>query len=129
MKDNRFDELLNDIELRAWTALKAVIENFLGNNIALNYAELVQTMLDAFQHMKCNMSLKVHFLHSHLDFFPPNLGDVSDEHGERFHQDIATMEKRYQGRWTPVMLADYCWSLIRDATDISYKRKSHATCF
>ena len=34
------------------------------------------------------MSLKLHFLHSHLYFFPENLGDVSDEHGERFHQDI-----------------------------------------
>ena len=124
VKDSHFDELLDDVELRAWTALKAVIENFLGNNIALNYVELVQTMLDASHHMKCSMSFKVHFLHSHLDFFPPNLGDVSDEHGERFHQDIATMEKRYQGKWTPAMLADYCWSLIRDATDTSYKRKS-----
>ena len=27
------------------------------------------------------MSLKMHFLHSHLDFFPPNLGAVSDEQG------------------------------------------------
>ncbi|UYV78677.1 hypothetical protein LAZ67_16002346 [Cordylochernes scorpioides] len=45
----------------------------------------------------CNMSLKIHFLHSHLDFFPDNLGAVSDEHGERFHQDISSMEKRYQG--------------------------------
>jgi len=24
---------------------------------------------------------------------------VSDEHGERFHQDISSMEKRYQGKW------------------------------
>jgi len=23
---------------------------------------------------------------------------ISDEHGERFHQDIATMEQRYQGK-------------------------------
>ena len=30
---------------------------------------------------------------------PPNLGAVSDEQDERFHQDIATMEERYQGRW------------------------------
>ncbi|UYV64609.1 hypothetical protein LAZ67_3001303 [Cordylochernes scorpioides] len=43
------------------------------------------------------MSLKIHFLHSHLDFFPDNLGAVSDEHGERFHQAISSMEKRYQG--------------------------------
>ena len=34
------------------------------------------------------MSLKMHFLHSHLEFFPENNGDVSDEHGERFHLDI-----------------------------------------
>ncbi|UYV73140.1 hypothetical protein LAZ67_10001940 [Cordylochernes scorpioides] len=43
------------------------------------------------------MSLKIHLLHSHLDFFPDNLGAVSDEHVERFHQDISSMEKRYQG--------------------------------
>jgi len=43
------------------------------------------------------MSLKIHFLESHLDFFPENLGEVSDEHCERFHQDIMVMEKRYQG--------------------------------
>ena len=28
------------------------------------------------------MSLKMHFLHSDLDFFPPNLGEVSDEQGD-----------------------------------------------
>ena len=43
--------------------------------------------------MGCNMSLKIHFLRSHLDFFPPNLSAVSDERGERFHQDISTTEK------------------------------------
>ena len=31
------------------------------------------------------MSLKIHFLHSHLDFFPESCGEVSVEHGERFH--------------------------------------------
>jgi len=44
------------------------------------------------------MSLKIHFLHSHLDFFPESCGAVSDEHGERFHQDISSMEKSYQGK-------------------------------
>ena len=60
------------------------------------------------------MSLKFHFLESHLDFFPENLGKVSDEHGERCHQDILAMEKGYQGKWTSSMLADYCWKLKRD---------------
>nr|CAH7727961.1 unnamed protein product [Callosobruchus chinensis] len=64
--------------------------------------------------MGCNIYLKVHFLHSHLDFFPENLGAVSDEHGERFHQDIAKMEKRFPGKWSASMLTEYCWFLGRD---------------
>jgi hypothetical protein len=45
-----------------------------------------------------------------LDFFRENLGAVSDQHGERFHQDISNMEKQYQGKWSLSMLADYCWT-------------------
>ena len=48
-------------------------------------------MLGNFMILGMNMSIKVHFLHSHLDQFPKNLGDVSDEQGEGFRQDIKTM--------------------------------------
>ena len=61
-----------------------------------------------------NTSVKMHFLDFHLDFSPEDLGTVSNEHGERFHQDISTMEKQYQGQWIPSMLADYCWKFRRD---------------
>ncbi|KDR17432.1 hypothetical protein L798_08559 [Zootermopsis nevadensis] len=61
--------------------------------------------------MGYNKSLKIHFLHSHLDFFPQNLGAVSDEHGECFHQDISVMEKQYQGKWNVNILPDYCCSI------------------
>ncbi|UYV70377.1 hypothetical protein LAZ67_7002785 [Cordylochernes scorpioides] len=61
-----------------------------------NYRDIVNDLLLSFKALGCNMSLKIHFLHSHLDFFPDNLGAVSDEHGERFHQAISSMEKRYQ---------------------------------
>jgi hypothetical protein len=44
-------------------------------------------------------------------FLPENMGAVSYEHGERFHQDVSQMEKRYSGKWSPNMLADCCWSL------------------
>lgn len=67
------------------------------------------------------MSLKIHFLNSHLDFFPDNCGKVSDEYGERFHQDIAAMEKRYQGKWDVSMLADYYLTLARDIPDQDHK--------
>lgn len=45
-------------------------------------------------------------------FFPENLGDVSYEHGERFHQDISQMKKHYNSKWNPRKLFDYCWTLL-----------------
>jgi len=53
------------------------------------------------------MSLKLHFLHSHFDYFPQNLGDYNEEQGEQFHQGISEMENRYQGRWDINMMADF----------------------
>lgn len=96
--------------------------NLLGNKRDENYVTLVENMLSSYQALGCNMSLKIHFLHSHLDYFPYNCGAVSDEHGERFHQDIANMEKRYQGKWNVSMLADYCWTITRDIPEAEYKR-------
>jgi len=66
------------------------------------------------------MILKIHFLESRLDFFSENLDEVSYEHGERFHHDIIIVEKRYQGKWTSSMLADYYWTLKRDVPDAKY---------
>ena len=56
------------------------------------------------QKLGVNMSVKVHFLHSQLNVFPSNLGAVSEEQGERFHQDIKTIEQIYQGRWNTNMI-------------------------
>ena len=70
------------------------------------------------------MGIKLHFLHSHPSRFPENLVDVSDEQGERFHQDITDMEVRYQGHWDATMLADYYWSIKRDDAGASHSRKS-----
>jgi len=97
----------------------------LGNRWAQNYEELVNILLQSYQKLGCNTSLKIYFLlHSHLDFFPENCGAVSDEHREHFHQDISSMEKRYQGKWNCAMLADYCRTLARDAPTMKYKRQA-----
>jgi hypothetical protein len=71
--------------LRNMASIKNVTKSFLGNHKAENYNEIVSDLLMAYKAIACNMSPKVHFLDSHLDFFPENLGAVSDEHGERFH--------------------------------------------
>jgi len=100
---------------------KTAVKGFLGNRRAQNYEELVNNLLKRHQKLGCNMSLKIHFLHSHLDFSPDKCGAVSDDHGERFHHHISSMEKRHQAKWNCAMLADYCWTLARDASTMEYK--------
>ena len=107
----------------AWISFKEVVENFLGNFKSDNYEKIVKNMLQKFQEQGCLMSIKLHFLHSHLEHFPENLGDYSEEQGERFHQDIKEMERHYQGRWDVHMVADFCWLLKRDVAGESKKRK------
>lgn len=129
LHDAAFAESLNALELEAWMAFKWVCDNFLGNNKSPQYRQGVKRLLDTYHKLGCRMSLKIHFLHAHLDFFPQNLGAVSDEQGERFHQDIQQMEKRYQGFWSERMLADYCWMLYRDVPGKIYSRKSSTVHF
>ena len=91
-----------------------VVSNFLGNHKAVKYVELVDNMLKAYDKW-------VFYLQ--IDFFPLNLGAVSDEHGERFHLEISEMERRYQGRCNPNMMGGFCWFLQRE-TNTSHKRNS-----
>jgi hypothetical protein len=48
------------------------------------------------------------FLHSNSNFFPPNLGALIDEHGEGFHQDVSSKEKRYAGK----LSQNISWQLL-----------------
>jgi hypothetical protein len=103
--------------------------NFLGNVKIGNYQELFEDLLNAYQAMGCNMPFKIHFLHSHLNFFPPNLGAVSDGRGERFHQNISIMEKRFAGKSLRNMLADCFWNLTEEVSIANYKRMSFGKKF
>jgi hypothetical protein len=129
IRDPLFRMELTEREQAAWDAFVLVVHNFLGNHRADNYAELVENLLTAYQHLGCRMSLKMHFLHSHLTFFPSNMGAVSDEHGEKFHQEMSTMEARYQGRFNPNMMGDYCWFLQRATEDVHRRKPRSSTHF
>lgn len=124
MNDLEFDKTFDRIEKNAWNSFKDVVTGFLGNHKEKNYKSLVSKMLNNYKAMGCRESLKIHLLDDHLDFFPDNLGAVSDEQGERIHQDMAAIERRYQGRWDEAMLSDYCWMLQRDKKNYFYNRKS-----
>ncbi|KRZ85086.1 putative ATP-dependent RNA helicase DDX23 [Trichinella sp. T8] len=66
-----FASTMTQVGKEAWVAFTNVITGFLGKKKDHEH-----------------FPLKLHFLHSHLDFFQQNLGDVSEEQGERFHHDI-----------------------------------------
>ena len=120
--DEEFVKKMNYKKKAAWLSFVQVVQKFLGNTKANNYEVVVNRMLLAFRDLGCNMSIKIHFLTSHLD-------DVSDEQGELFHQDPMIMEERYQGRWDRNMIADYCWSIKRDCTEQVHRRKSYKRKF
>ena len=94
INDPHFITSMNEIESCAWSSFVLVVKNSLGNKKAENYTQLVEDRLFYFNRLGCNMSVKVHYLHSHLDLFPENVGELSEEQGERFHQDIKTIEAR-----------------------------------
>jgi len=75
MQDKQFDEDLNETERNAWLSFKRICNDLLGNHKVAKYQDVVQDLLTSFKAVRCNMSLKIHFLESHF-------GEVSDEHSE-----------------------------------------------
>ena len=102
-------------EETAFESFKWVCENFLRKNKSPLFKDGVKKLIDAFNELGCEISLKLHFLNCYIAFFSENFGAVCDEQGaERFHQDIQTMGTRYQGFWNESIMADHCWTLYRD---------------
>jgi len=104
-------------------AFEYICRNFLGSEKSENNSEIVQGLISSYIAAGCNMSLKLHILHSYLDLFLENIGTVSDEGGESFHQDISQIKKRYSGKWSRNMSADCCWSLIKETSTGESKRQ------
>ena len=71
------------------------MKNLLGNWQGKNYKELVEKLLKSWQNIISNMSIKVRFYTANWINFQI-IAAMSDVQGERFHQDIKTMEEHYQ---------------------------------
>jgi hypothetical protein len=120
---------MTEIEEDAWNAFKEIVKKFFGNIKDPLNKETVRNMMDKFKLLGCNMSLQLHFLASHLDYFPPNLGAISEEQGERFHQDLKDVERCYQGRWDVNIMANYCRSIASDDPSREHSRTSRTHKF
>ena len=107
LASEELEKQMSDLERNAWQAFRMIVEGFLGNHRRDDYAMVMTNLIESYEKLGCRMPLKLHFLYYHLDFFLDNLGNVSEKHGERFHQDIQVTEKRNQGRWNEAMMEDY----------------------
>ena len=85
LASEELEEQLFDLEKNTGQAFRMIVEGFLGNHRRDDYAMVVSNLIKSYEKLGCRTSLKLHFLHSHLDFFRDNLGNVSQEHND---QDI-----------------------------------------
>ena len=95
MQDSQFEASLESNELRAWIAFKKVGESFLGSHHGDDYECMFKnswTITSQWMSDVPQDSLPA------LDFFPPSLLGVSDDQGDKFHQDITMVEKQYHGK-------------------------------
>jgi hypothetical protein len=59
INDDVFVHLLTEAEKCEWLMFRAVCLNFLGNVKSENHKKLVEDLLNAYQTVGCNMSLKI----------------------------------------------------------------------
>jgi hypothetical protein len=91
------EQTMTVVERNAWEAFRMVVTYLLGKNKCKHYEEIVESLIQHYEVQHCRMSVKLPYLHLHLEIFRPNLGGVSEEHGDCFHQDIEAIKKRYLG--------------------------------
>ena len=62
MKNNAFPNSVNETERQAWLSFVSVVENFLDNTKSDDYRNIIETMLENYHKLGCNMSIKCTFL-------------------------------------------------------------------
>ena len=105
MQDKQFNEDLNETERNAWLSFKRICKDLLRNHKAAKYQDVVQYLLTSYKAMRCNVSLKIHFLESRLFFSLQKISAKSVTNTVKdFTKILWTMEKRHQASGPQV-----CW--------------------
>ncbi|GBN79856.1 hypothetical protein AVEN_147559-1 [Araneus ventricosus] len=89
-KDEVFESKMEMSEKKCLESFQGSRQKFVGNLKDSNFKCIVENMLTKFKDLDCSMNLKMHFLNSHVDYFPENLAASS----ERTEKKISP---RYQG--------------------------------
>ena len=117
-RDPQFDLVLSVDEKAVSNTFLHVATGFQVNVKPATFWKPVEVLATSNEKLGCNVSLKMHCLHSYLDSFPLNCGAVSDEYREHLHEGISAVENRYEGKWSAAILADYCRTVKTDSPDI-----------
>ena len=74
LKSAQLENAMSHTEKEVWCASQDIVNGFLGNQKDPKYKQLVGKLLESSWNLSCRMSLKMHFLHSQLDFFSWKFG-------------------------------------------------------
>jgi len=89
-QDPNFKNKLNTVERRAWNVFRNVWSNFLGNKKIRKVHRIRGGATFLTPCLGVQHAVETPFPAILLGFFSQgNMGTVSDEHSERFHQDIS----------------------------------------
>lgn len=98
-----------------------MILNFLGNTKDPPYESTVADLMQHLRILGCNMSIKLHFLNSHVDYFWENLGSINKNKvsvfiktSKKWKGDIKVNGINLNGINLTCTMADYCWYLKRE---------------
>lgn len=114
-RDEQFLSALSGVEFRAFSAMNECFMNVLTkSNLLFDQKRiLVNNLVAAFEQINANFSPKMHYLVSHIDKLLDDDIEISDQHGEKFHQTLLSFENRYCGKSYEHMLSDYVWSVCK----------------
>ena len=115
MDHQPFENYLNFEQNEAWQSFKDVVDNYLGNHKSDQFHQMVERLLIDYRQMGCLMSIKVHFLMCHLDFFPDNLGDFSDKRTNA--SSLRSFEINFKSNWDINVLCDYMWFTLKECDE------------
>ena len=111
MKAHRISKDLIVLKTEAWKQFCLAVNNSLGKPA---YVSIIEYFIEGLQKPRCKDVTTNAFSLLAFGLFPPNMGEVSDEHGEQFYQKIKKMKKQCQVSITKNMMAVFCGFLQRE---------------
>ena len=67
---------MTTLEINSWNSFAGAVQNLLENYWSNDYCNVVESILNSYRDIVAIMSIKIHFMYTHLDKFPENCGTI-----------------------------------------------------